>query len=502
MLFPLDLGLFNIRNKFLVALDILQDWWESLKLGTPLTNIITAKMHALLKKVPNERRPEVSKFKYHLEILYDGYYGFECMTLRSLDDVICGYCGIAGKIYFGDGNEKNCCGLKGIDVSDSSNPPVSPSSNDALSSNNIQSMTTMLDEVKLHLVERSTFAKHRQEFRINYKDIPPLIAPSNARAELNTEGYKKSGYLENPQNKVKGDAIMLEKLFKDGKIQSIDDVESMSLDSLRQLCKQCMIPTSLKSMAMLRLDLRTLYATILVGSSNCHQFVKAEGHTGGFYHIVCRHGTTVASKFMVLTESVRDAADLWLSLKYPPVLFVCDTPCTFTRHINQRSPDEAIAYWGENDGCFEVPTLGKDPEPNKSVPDIVPGEHSDSNTVAHLYLDQKVHPVTGKTQRYVCGDRFHAKKNPHKSPLCAYHNIDLCQQAKTVKTSYQESQNNQKNEKRNRSSCSQNFLHHIMYNYLMNFYDNERVVLKQLNDIKERTGQKEVVRDEFGRFQV
>lgn len=110
--------------------------------------------------------------------------------------------------------------------------------------------------------------------------------------------------------------------------------------------------------------------------------------------------------------------------------------------------------------------------------------------------------MTGKTQRYVCGDRFHAKKNPHKSPLCAYHNIDLCQQAKTVKTSYQESQNNQKNEKRNRSSCSQNFLHHIMYNYLMNFYDNERVVLKQLNDIKERTGQKEVVRDEFGRFQV
>ncbi|KAJ7385982.1 hypothetical protein OS493_012315 [Desmophyllum pertusum] len=44
---------------------------------------------------------------------------------------------------------------------------------------------------------------------------------------------------------------------------------------------------------------------------------KWAGHTGGFYHIVCRHGATVISKPLALQESVRDATDLYLSLKYP-----------------------------------------------------------------------------------------------------------------------------------------------------------------------------------------
>uniref|UniRef100_A0A7M5U5J6 Uncharacterized protein n=2 Tax=Clytia hemisphaerica TaxID=252671 RepID=A0A7M5U5J6_9CNID len=105
-----------------------------------------------------------------------GFFGFEAMTVRDLQDAICGHCGIAGKVYFGDGNEKNCCSIK-------------------------------------------------------------------------------------------------------------DD--------------------------MLKLNVQELYATILVGISACHQFVKSPGHTGGFYHIVCPHGITVASKFMILTESVRDPADLY-----------------------------------------------------------------------------------------------------------------------------------------------------------------------------------------------
>jgi hypothetical protein len=37
-------------------------------------------------------------------------------------------------------------------------------------------------------------------------------------------------------------------------------------------------------------ELRSLYATLLVGTSPCHEFTKVSGHTGGFYHFVCRHG--------------------------------------------------------------------------------------------------------------------------------------------------------------------------------------------------------------------
>ena len=40
----------------------------------------------------------------------------------------------------------------------------------------------------------------------------------------------------------------------------------------------------------LRNDLQQLYATLLVGDCPCHGFTHVHGHTGGFYHLVCRHG--------------------------------------------------------------------------------------------------------------------------------------------------------------------------------------------------------------------
>ena len=57
--------------------------------------------------------------------------------------------------------------------------------------------------------------------------------------------------------------------------------------------------------------------------------------------------TTVASKFIALTESVRDAANLYMSLKHQPVLFVNDTPCRFVRHLECRDPEAAESLWRE-----------------------------------------------------------------------------------------------------------------------------------------------------------
>ena len=127
---------------------------------------------------------------------------------------------------------------------------------------------------------------------------------------------------------------------------------------------------------------------------------------------------------------------------------------------------------------------------------------SELDAMSHnIHEDKRVHPLTGESRRFVCGDRFHSKSNPHKSPLCAYQNIDLCLQALTIKTSYQESQNKKKNTKRNRSSCMQSISTHIFYNYLIYFYENEEIVLKQQRELKESTGQN-VIRDEYMRFKV
>ena len=73
----------------------------------------------------------------------------------------------------------------------------------------------------------------------------------------------------------------------------------------------------------------------------------------------------MASKFLTLAESVRDAADLYLSLKYPPPVFISDSPCGFARHMECRVPDITDIVWGENYGYFEKPELGK--RPNVSI---------------------------------------------------------------------------------------------------------------------------------------
>ena len=73
----------------------------------------------------------------------------------------------------------------------------------------------------------------------------------------------------------------------------------------------------------------------------------------------------MASKFLTLAESVRDPADLYLSLKYPLPVFVSDSCCGFARHMGCRVPDVTDILWAENYGCFEKPEFGR--RPNVSI---------------------------------------------------------------------------------------------------------------------------------------
>lgn len=113
------------------------------------------------------------------------------------------------------------------------------------------------------------------------------------------------------------------------------------------------------------------------------------------------------------------------------------------------------------------------------------------------------HPLLDTDRHFVLGDRFHSNTDPHKSELCRYHNLDLCLQANTIKTSTVESQNNRKNQRRLRSSTVQNFETHVTFNYLMDFYQNEEVVEKQLKVLKGYLSEaQQVVRDRNLRFTI
>ena len=63
----------------------------------------------------------------------------------------------------------------------------------------------------------------------------------------------------------------------------------------------------------------------------------------------------------MLQESTRDPADLYLSLRYPPLVFICDTPCGLVRHMEIRNPKITNELWGKFSGCFEIPSLDKAP---------------------------------------------------------------------------------------------------------------------------------------------
>ena len=114
-----------------------------------------------------------------------------------------------------------------------------------------------------------------------------------------------------------------------------------------------------------------------------------------------------------------------------------------------------------------------------SVPLLTTAEYWEKENDLIQPDDPYIHPLTSTSRRYVLGDRFHTASNPHKSPLCEYHNINLLAQSNVIKTSYQESENNRKNVRRLRSSCTQNFSTHFFYNYLMDFYQNSAIVKEQ-----------------------
>ena len=115
-------------------------------------------------------------------------------------------------------------------------------------------------------------------------------------------------------------------------------------------------------------------------------------------------------------------------------------------------------------------------------------------------LSECEHPTTGSKRRYIVGDRFHTSSNPHKSELCAYNDINLLEQGTCIGIRYQESLNHMKN-KRLQSSTVQGFFVHFLYNYLMDYYGNERIVLKQRKELEARLQQNQVIsRDKFQRF--
>ena len=80
-------------------------------------NIVPFVLHSVVHKVfmcyifNAQESPSKGEIENIANLLYNGFYCFEAITERDLDSVICG---IVGEVYFGDGNEKNCCDINEV----------------------------------------------------------------------------------------------------------------------------------------------------------------------------------------------------------------------------------------------------------------------------------------------------------------------------------------------------------------------------------------------------
>ncbi|XP_068736610.1 uncharacterized protein [Montipora capricornis] len=106
---PINQGLFNICDKVILAIEILEHWRELFKRGVPLNIAIDSSLCVWTRC--RQVQLSDSNLKYITGLLYNGFYAFQLLSNRSLDSVVCGICGVIGQVHFGDGNEKNCCSI-------------------------------------------------------------------------------------------------------------------------------------------------------------------------------------------------------------------------------------------------------------------------------------------------------------------------------------------------------------------------------------------------------
>ena len=51
-----------------------------------------------------------------------------------------------------------------------------------------------------------------------------------------------------------------------------------------------------------------------------------------------------------------------MSTKYWPTVFAIDMACDLVAHLEAREPELAKMLWDDHSGCFERPTLTKEPQ--------------------------------------------------------------------------------------------------------------------------------------------
>ncbi|XP_036167829.1 HMG domain-containing protein 3 isoform X3 [Myotis myotis] len=457
-------GLFNVGNKVLVSLDLLFAIRNQIKLGEdPRVSI-----SAVLKSVQEQAEKtlaseEVSQLQ---ELLCNGYWAFECLTVRDYNDMICGICGVAPKVEMAQRSEENVLALRSVEFT----WPEFLGSSEV----NVEDFwATMETEV----IEQVAFPASIPITKFDASVIAPFFPPlMRGAVVVNTEKDKNLDVQPVPGN---GSALV--RLLQEGTCK-LEEMGSYSEEELQQLLRQCGVPFGAEdSKDQLCFSLLALYESVQNGARTR----QPPPHlTGGKIYKVCPHQVICGSKYLVRGESARDHVDLLASSRHWPPVYVVDMATQVALCADLCYPELTNQMWGRNQGCFSSPT---EPPVSVSCPELLDQHYPVDMTEAEHSVQ---HPVTKTATRRI----VHAgtQLSPGDSSA-GHHSLALCPELAPYATILASITDSKPNSVRQRPIAFDNATHYYLYNRLMDFLTSREIVNRQIHDIVQSCQPGEVV---------
>lgn len=467
-------GLFNVGNKLLVSLDLLFAVRNQIKLGEdPRVSI-----SAVLKSVQEQTEKTLTseELTQLQELLCNGYWAFECLTVRDYNDMICGICGVAPKVEMAQRNEENVLALKSVEF-------TWPEFLGPSEVNVEDFWATMETEV----IEQVAFPASIPITKFDASVIAPFFPPlMRGAVVVNTEKDKNLDV-----QPVPGHGSTLVRLLHEGACK-LEDIGSYGEEELRHLLTQCGIPFGTEdSKEQLCFSLLALYESVQNGTRTR----QPPSHlTGGKIYKVCPHQVICGSKYLVRGESARDHVDLLVSSRHWPPVYVVDMATPVALCADLCYPELTNQMWGRNQGCFSSPT---EPPVSVSCPELLDQHY----TVDMMEAEHSVqHPVTKTATRHI----VHVDTQPSPGdPSTGHHSSALCPELAPYTTILASIADSKPNSVRQRPIAFDNATHYYLYNRLMDFLTSREIVNRQIHDIVQSCQPGEVViRDTLYRLGV
>ncbi|XP_019589865.2 HMG domain-containing protein 3 isoform X3 [Rhinolophus sinicus] len=467
-------GLFNVGNKLLVSLDLLFAIRNQIKLGEdPRVSI-----SALLKSVQEqtEKTLTVEELNQLQELLCNGYWAFECLTVRDYNDMICGICGVAPKVEMAQRSEENVLALKSVEFT----WPEFLGSSEV----NVEDFwATMETEV----IEQVAFPASIPITKFDASVIAPFFPPlMRGAVVVNTEKDKSLDV-----QPVPGNGSVLVRLLQEGTCK-LEEMGSYSEEELRHLLRQCGIPFGAEdSKDQLCFSLLALYESVQNGA----RVRQPPPHlTGGKIYKVCPHQVVCGSKYLVRGESARDHVDLLASSRHWPPVYVVDMATPVALCADLCYPELTSQMWGRKQGCFSSPT---EPPVSVSCPELLDQHYAVDVTEAEHSVQ---HPVTKTATRHI----VHAGTQPSPGDASdGHHSLALCPELLPYAAVLAAITDSRPHSVRQRPIAFDNATHYYLYNRLLDFLTSREIVSRQIHDIVQSCQPGEVViRDTLYRLGV